>query len=114
MNTVFTLDCCPHSLATSRLLHNGHLTASADSASRFGYTAARGSETSVGGGGCYATTIPVQASTDRFSQELSHLTNSFTQLRQAQAKFRACIENVTEVKPQNKGMFLRKAHVSKR
>ncbi|KAF7797001.1 hypothetical protein EIP86_008193 [Pleurotus ostreatoroseus] len=37
------------------------------------------------------------------AQELSHLTNSFTQLRQAQAKFRACIENVAEVQPQNKG-----------
>lgn len=36
-------------------------------------------------------------------QELTHLSNSYAQLRQAQAKFRACIENVGQVKPENKG-----------
>nr|VWO99853.1 Uncharacterized protein [Ganoderma boninense] len=36
------------------------------------------------------------------SQELSHLSNSYTQLRQAQAKFKACVENVGQVKPENK------------
>ncbi|KAF7334496.1 Prefoldin-domain-containing protein [Mycena venus] len=36
-------------------------------------------------------------------EELNHLTNSFGQLKQAQAKFRACIENVAEIKPANKG-----------
>jgi prefoldin alpha subunit len=36
-------------------------------------------------------------------QELSHLTNSFAQLKQAQAKFRSCIESAKEVKPENKG-----------
>lgn len=40
-----------------------------------------------------------------FDQELSHLTNSFAQLRQAQNKFKTCVENVKEVKPQNKGAF---------
>ncbi|KAJ7901130.1 Prefoldin alpha-like protein, partial [Mycena olivaceomarginata] len=35
--------------------------------------------------------------------ELNHLTNSFAQLKQAQAKFKACIENVAEIKPTNKG-----------
>ena len=40
--------------------------------------------------------------TTRRAQELSHLSNSFAQLKQAQAKFRACIENVAEVKPENK------------
>jgi len=39
----------------------------------------------------------------RATQELNHLTNSFAQLKQAQAKFKSCIENVGEVKPQNKG-----------
>jgi len=39
----------------------------------------------------------------QLEEELRHLTNSFTQLKQAQAKFRSCIENVGEVKPQNKG-----------
>lgn len=39
-------------------------------------------------------------------QELNHLTNSFAQLKQAQAKFKACIENVGEVKPANKGTFV--------
>lgn len=38
-------------------------------------------------------------------QELSHLTNSFTQLKQAQAKFKACMENAGEVKPGNKGVY---------
>lgn len=38
-------------------------------------------------------------------QELNHLTNSFAQLRQAQAKFKACIENVSEAKAGNKGEF---------
>ena len=36
-------------------------------------------------------------------QELSHLTNSFAQLKQAQAKFRSCIESAKEVRPENKG-----------
>ena len=40
---------------------------------------------------------------DEHHQELNHLTNSFAQLKQAQAKFKACLENVTEVKPENKG-----------
>ncbi|ESK91820.1 prefoldin subunit 5 [Moniliophthora roreri MCA 2997] len=38
----------------------------------------------------------------QFEEELNHLTNSFTQLKQAQAKFRQCIDNVNELKPQNK------------
>ena len=37
-------------------------------------------------------------------QELSHLTNSFAQLKQAQAKFLSCIDSAKEVKPENKGM----------
>jgi prefoldin alpha subunit len=40
---------------------------------------------------------------NRGTQELNHLTNSFAQLKQAQAKFKACIENVAEIKPANKG-----------
>ncbi|KAG1858535.1 Prefoldin [Suillus subluteus] len=39
----------------------------------------------------------------QLEEELNHLTNSFAQLKQAQAKFKSCIENVGEVKPQNKG-----------
>ncbi|KAF9557542.1 Prefoldin alpha subunit [Agrocybe pediades] len=39
----------------------------------------------------------------QLEDELTHLTNSFAQLKQAQAKFKACLENVQEVKPQNKG-----------
>ncbi|KAJ7211016.1 Prefoldin alpha-like protein [Mycena rebaudengoi] len=39
----------------------------------------------------------------QLEEELNHLTNSFAQLKQAQAKFKACIENVAEVKPANKG-----------
>lgn len=41
------------------------------------------------------------------SQELSHLTSSFAQLKQAQAKFRSCIESAKEVKRENKGMISR-------
>jgi len=37
-------------------------------------------------------------------QELTHLSNSFAKLKQAQAKFKACIENVREVKIENNGM----------
>jgi len=39
----------------------------------------------------------------QLEEELAHLSNSFTQLRQAQAKFKACIDNVEQVKPQNSG-----------
>lgn len=38
-------------------------------------------------------------------QELTHLTNSFAQLKQAQSKFKACLENVKEIKSENKGPF---------
>jgi prefoldin alpha subunit len=41
----------------------------------------------------------------KFLKELNHLTNSFAQLKQAQAKFKACIENVEEVKQGNAGML---------
>ncbi|KIK04437.1 hypothetical protein K443DRAFT_93068 [Laccaria amethystina LaAM-08-1] len=39
----------------------------------------------------------------QLEDELNHLTSSFAQLKQAQAKFKSCIENVNEVKPENKG-----------
>ncbi|KAK7061192.1 Prefoldin subunit-domain-containing protein [Favolaschia claudopus] len=39
----------------------------------------------------------------QLEEELNHLTNSFTQLKQAQTKFKNCIENVGEIKPANKG-----------
>ncbi|CAL1701866.1 unnamed protein product [Somion occarium] len=39
----------------------------------------------------------------QLEEELSLLSNSFAQLKSAQAKFRSCVENVAEVKPQNKG-----------
>ncbi|KAJ4001198.1 Prefoldin subunit-domain-containing protein [Lentinula boryana] len=39
----------------------------------------------------------------QFEEELNHLTNSFAQLKQAQAKFKACIENVAEINSQNQG-----------
>ncbi|EPS96760.1 hypothetical protein FOMPIDRAFT_1167164 [Fomitopsis schrenkii] len=38
----------------------------------------------------------------QLEEELSHLTNSFTQLRQAQAKFKACMDDVKQVTPANK------------
>lgn len=36
-----------------------------------------------------------------FAQELEHLTSSFAQLKQAQAKFNACADNVTQIAPPN-------------
>ncbi|GJJ14157.1 hypothetical protein Clacol_008417 [Clathrus columnatus] len=38
----------------------------------------------------------------QLDDELSHLTNSFAQLRAAQNKFKNCLENVRDVKPENK------------
>ncbi|KAF8264239.1 Prefoldin [Lactarius quietus] len=38
----------------------------------------------------------------QLEEELSHLTNSFAQLKQAQAKFLSCIESAKEVRPENK------------
>ncbi|EIW77716.1 Prefoldin alpha subunit [Coniophora puteana RWD-64-598 SS2] len=42
----------------------------------------------------------------QLDSELQHLSSSFQQLKQAQAKFKSCIENVNTVKPQNKGTTL--------
>jgi len=44
---------------------------------------------------------------ETFDQELNHLTNSFAQLKQAQAKFKSCIENVGEVNEKNSGACYR-------
>ncbi|THH05948.1 hypothetical protein EW145_g4431 [Phellinidium pouzarii] len=41
----------------------------------------------------------------QLEEELQHLTGSFQQLKAAQAKFRACLENVAEIKPAHKGAF---------
>ncbi|KAF8585236.1 Prefoldin alpha subunit, partial [Ramaria rubella] len=38
----------------------------------------------------------------QLDEELTHLTNSFAQLKQAQGKFKACVENVKEIKHENK------------
>jgi len=35
-------------------------------------------------------------------QELTHLSSSFAQLRQAQAKFKSCIHNIRHITPNNK------------
>ncbi|KAN0078332.1 Prefoldin subunit domain containing protein [Tylopilus felleus] len=37
----------------------------------------------------------------QLEEELNHLTNSFAQLKQAQSKFKSCLENVGEIKPKN-------------
>ncbi|KAI0247532.1 Prefoldin-domain-containing protein [Lactifluus subvellereus] len=39
----------------------------------------------------------------QLEEELSHLTNSFAQLKQAQSKFQSCIESAKEIKQENKG-----------
>ncbi|PBK70485.1 Prefoldin-domain-containing protein [Armillaria solidipes] len=38
----------------------------------------------------------------QLEEELGHLTSSFAQLKQAQGKFKTCIENIGDLKPQNK------------
>ncbi|KAF9445434.1 Prefoldin alpha subunit [Macrolepiota fuliginosa MF-IS2] len=38
----------------------------------------------------------------QLEDELNHLTSSFAQLKQAQAKFKGCIDNINAIKPQNK------------
>ncbi|CAE6444564.1 putative prefoldin subunit 5 [Rhizoctonia solani] len=37
----------------------------------------------------------------QLDDELTHLTNSFAQLKAAQSKFRGCLDNVGEIKPEN-------------
>ncbi|WWD22330.1 prefoldin, alpha subunit [Kwoniella shandongensis] len=39
----------------------------------------------------------------QLDQELEHLTNSYSQLKQAQTKFRSCVENVSSLSPASKG-----------
>ena len=49
-------------------------------------------------------TLNHEVDLDLVPQELSHLTNSFAQLKQAQNKFKQCIENVQELGvKENKG-----------
>ena len=36
-------------------------------------------------------------------QELEHLTGSYQQLKQAQAKFRSCVSDISELTPSSKG-----------
>ena len=38
-------------------------------------------------------------------QELEHLTGSYQQLKQAQAKFRSCVSDISELTPSSKGRF---------
>lgn len=45
----------------------------------------------------------ILTSTLSCTQELNHLTSSFAQLKQAQSKFKSCLENVGEVKTKNAG-----------
>ncbi|EAU83606.1 prefoldin subunit 5 [Coprinopsis cinerea okayama7 len=37
----------------------------------------------------------------QLEEELNHLTSSFAKLKQAQGKFKACVQNVKDVKPDN-------------
>lgn len=39
----------------------------------------------------------------RLPQELDHLTSSFGQLKSAQAKFRSCVSDIDDLKPEAKG-----------
>lgn len=39
----------------------------------------------------------------QLEEELNHLTSGFAKLKQAQSKFKVCVQNVQEVKPDNAG-----------
>ncbi|WVQ94010.1 prefoldin, alpha subunit [Kwoniella sp. CBS 9459] len=39
----------------------------------------------------------------QLDQELDHLTSSYSQLKQAQTKFRSCVDNVNSLTPSSKG-----------
>ncbi|WVR03388.1 prefoldin, alpha subunit [Kwoniella sp. DSM 27419] len=39
----------------------------------------------------------------QLDQELEHLTSSYSQLKQAQAKFKSCVDNVSSLAPGSKG-----------
>ncbi|KAH6901470.1 prefoldin subunit 5, partial [Coprinopsis sp. MPI-PUGE-AT-0042] len=39
----------------------------------------------------------------QLEEELNHLTSSFAKLKQAQSKFKSCVQNVQDVKPENSG-----------
>ncbi|KNE55176.1 prefoldin, alpha subunit [Allomyces macrogynus ATCC 38327] len=52
------------------------------------------------------TTLPLpqlQAVRQQLDEEITHLTSSFTQLKQAQAKFSACIEALGAITPEHQG-----------
>ncbi|KAJ3354455.1 subunit of tubulin prefoldin [Allomyces javanicus] len=52
------------------------------------------------------TTLPLpqlQAVRQQLDEEITHLTSSYTQLKQAQAKFSACIEALGAVTPEHQG-----------
>ncbi|KAG8735287.1 subunit of tubulin prefoldin, partial [Ceratobasidium sp. 414] len=36
----------------------------------------------------------------QLDEELTHLTNSFAQLKAAQSKFKGCLDNLDEIKPE--------------
>lgn len=46
---------------------------------------------------------PVRTRYSPILQELDHLTNSFGQLKQAQAKFRSCMSDIDELTPATTG-----------
>ena len=45
-------------------------------------------------------------------QELDHLTNSYQQLKQAQAKFKSCVNDVKELGPSSKGTYTHLPYLS--
>ncbi|KAI9224056.1 Prefoldin [Blastocladiella britannica] len=45
----------------------------------------------------------LQAIQQQLTEEVQHLTNSFTQLKQAQAKFMDCLASLDAIKPENEG-----------
>ncbi|KGB77206.1 prefoldin alpha subunit [Cryptococcus deuterogattii R265] len=47
--------------------------------------------------------VQLQEVKKQLDQELDHLTTSYSQLKQAQTKFKSCIANVDELSPTSKG-----------
>ncbi|KAE8543062.1 prefoldin, alpha subunit [Cryptococcus gattii VGV] len=50
--------------------------------------------------------VQLQEVKKQLDQELDHLTTSYSQLKQAQTKFKSCIANVNELSPTSKGTVL--------
>jgi hypothetical protein len=107
--------CQQSNATTHRDVRALYIDSSPDTASKCGRSRASSARRSKKAAGRSVLLLSVFSapSLSHHNQELSHLSNSFAQLKQAQAKFRSCIESAKEVKRENKGTsstYLRVRH----